>query len=101
VGVYGPNSNSVRRLLGDELTGMLNWWNFPWCIGGDFNVTQFSSERSGEPRLCPAMAELSDFMFYHGLMDLPLVGGTFIWVDSCMIYSVGILIGSCWNKVQV
>jgi hypothetical protein len=34
-------SNQDRRLLWDELAGLLNWWDLPWCIGGDFNVTQF------------------------------------------------------------
>jgi hypothetical protein len=48
VGVYGSNSGIDRRLLWDELAGILSWWSMPWCIGGDFNVTQFLSERSGE-----------------------------------------------------
>jgi hypothetical protein len=32
--VYGPNGDSDRHLLWDELVGMLSWWNMPWCIGG-------------------------------------------------------------------
>jgi len=44
-GVYSPNSNRDRRLRWDELVGMVSWWNLPWCIGGDFDVTQFPSER--------------------------------------------------------
>jgi exonuclease III len=36
--VYGPNLNRDRRLLWDELAGLLIWWNLTWCIGGEFNV---------------------------------------------------------------
>jgi hypothetical protein len=50
-GVYGLNRERDRRLLWDELAGILSWWNLPWCIGGDFNVTWFPSERSGGARL--------------------------------------------------
>lgn len=57
---------------------MLNWWSLSWCIGGDFKVTQFPSERSGEARLCPTMVEFPNFIFYQGIMDLPRVGGTLI-----------------------
>jgi hypothetical protein len=35
VGVYGPNFDRDRRLLWDDLAGMLSWWNSPWCIGLD------------------------------------------------------------------
>lgn len=49
----------------------------PWCIGGDFNVTCFPSERSGESRLCPAMGDFSDFIFDMELLDLPLEGVCF------------------------
>ena len=29
VGVYGPNGDSDKRLLWDELAGLLSWWNMP------------------------------------------------------------------------
>ncbi|KAG2724023.1 hypothetical protein I3760_02G199300 [Carya illinoinensis] len=43
-GVYGPNSNTERRGLWDELAGLCSLCSFPWCIGGDFNVTCFPSK---------------------------------------------------------
>jgi hypothetical protein len=54
-GVYGPNFDRYRRLLWDKMANMLSWWNLPWCVVGDFNVTRFPSERLGEARSCPAM----------------------------------------------
>jgi len=59
-----PNSNGDRRLLWDELADLLNWWNIPRCIEGDFNFTRFPGERSGGGRFSLAMAELSDFIFH-------------------------------------
>jgi hypothetical protein len=73
VDVYGLNSDSHRRLLWDELAGILHWWNMSWCIGGDFNVTCFPNERLGDVPLSFAMMEFSDFISDQGLMDLPLV----------------------------
>jgi hypothetical protein len=81
-GVYGPQSISSRRLLWEELAGLLSWWELPWCIGGDFNVTRFPNERSGVARFCPAMMEFSDFVSEQELMDLPLAGGTLTWSNS-------------------
>lgn len=63
VGVYKPNSDCDRTYLWEELASLISWWNMPRCIGGDFNVTWFPSERSGETRLCPDMVEFSDFIF--------------------------------------
>jgi hypothetical protein len=74
-GVYGPNIDTRRRSLWDELTGLLSWWDLPWCIGGDFNVTHFPCERSGVAHLSLAMTKFSDFISEQGLMDLPLAGG--------------------------
>jgi hypothetical protein len=53
-----------------------------WCIGGDFNVTRFPSERSGDVHFCPAMVEFLDFIFVQSLMDIPLVGGNFTWSNN-------------------
>lgn len=33
-GVYGPNPDCDRRILWDELAGLISWWDLPWCIGG-------------------------------------------------------------------
>jgi hypothetical protein len=71
--VYGPNGDSNRGLLWDELSGLMCLWNLPWCIGSDFNVIRFPSERSGGRRTSSAMKEFSNFIFEMGLMDLPLV----------------------------
>jgi hypothetical protein len=68
-----------------------NWRNWPACLvgriccdalGGDFNVTHFLSERSGEARLSPTMMQLSDFIFEQCLMDLPLVRESFTWSNN-------------------
>jgi hypothetical protein len=80
--VFGPNSDRDRRLLLDDLAGILRWWNMPWYIGNDINVTCFPSERSCGARLVSAMRELSDFVSDQGLMHLPLVGCSFTWSIS-------------------
>jgi hypothetical protein len=77
-GVYGPNHARDRRILWDELAGLMSWWIMPWCIGGDFNVTRFSSERSGVACRM-AMSDFSVFLHEQGLLDLPLAGGLFTW----------------------
>jgi hypothetical protein len=59
--VYGSDSEKDKRLLWDELVGLLNWWNLPWCIRSDFNVTRFPSEKSRVARLYPTMMEFSSF----------------------------------------
>jgi hypothetical protein len=81
-GVYGPNSNGLRRFLWEELAGLLSIWAMPWCIGGDFNATIFLRERSGGAGFRRAASEFADFIMDHGLMDLPLGGGVSTWSNS-------------------
>ncbi|KAG6650389.1 hypothetical protein CIPAW_06G040000 [Carya illinoinensis] len=59
-GVYGSNLDTYRRLVWEELAGIHNWWEIPWCIGVDFNVVRFPSEVSGCRRLRLAMEEFSE-----------------------------------------
>jgi hypothetical protein len=75
--VYGPNFGIDRRLLWEEFAGILSWWNMPWCIGGDFNAARFPSEGSREGSMS-TMRNFSDFISDQGLIDFPLVGGSFI-----------------------
>jgi hypothetical protein len=62
-GVYGPNDDRDMRELWDELAGLMSWWEMSWCIGGDFNVVQFPSERSSVTGFSAAMEKFSDFIF--------------------------------------
>lgn len=36
----GPNADPDRHYLWEELSGVFSWWEVPWCIGGDFNMTR-------------------------------------------------------------
>jgi exonuclease III len=88
-GVYGPNIDSDRLLLWDELSNIMDKWEVPWCIGGDFNVIRFPSERLGNSRFVPAMEEFSRFIFDRGLVDIPLRGGQFTWSN-----------GHSWSRID-
>jgi hypothetical protein len=68
---YRPNNDSIRRSLWEEMAGLITWWDLPWCISGDFNVTHFPNERLGEARFCTnnsTMMEFSDFISKQGLV---------------------------------
>ena len=81
-GVYSPQTDRERREMWDELSGMSSWWTSPWCVGGDFNVTQFPTERMGAAHFTPAMNDFSEFIFSLGLMDIPMEGGRFTWSNN-------------------
>lgn len=44
VGIYGPNIDSERRSMWEELAGLLSSWDLPSCIRSDFNLSCFPSE---------------------------------------------------------
>ena len=80
--VYGPNLRRGNRFLWEELYGLNSWWSVPWCVGGDFNVVRFLSERLGSNSFTATMQEFSNFISEQGLIDLPLQGGAFTWSNS-------------------
>ncbi|RVW56523.1 hypothetical protein CK203_072539 [Vitis vinifera] len=78
-GVYGPTIKRHRELFWEELGAIRGLWSDPWCIGGDFNVVRFPSERSREGRLTGSMRRFSEVIEELALKDLPLHGGLFTW----------------------
>jgi len=51
IGVYGPNDDHLRCALFEKLLLFMSSWDIPWCLGGDFNVIRFPSEKSTGGRL--------------------------------------------------
>ena len=66
----------------EELTGLISWWDVPWCLGGHFNIIRFPSERMGAASFTRATNGFSDFVSLHGLMDIHMEGGLFTWSNS-------------------
>jgi hypothetical protein len=66
----------------EELSGVFSWYEVHWCMGLHFNVTRFSNERAGLTQVASAMWEFLDFILEQGLMDIPLVGGSFTWSNN-------------------
>ena len=64
-----------RREMREELAGLIYWWNLLWCLGGDFNVIRFPSERLRAISYTQSMYEFSDFISLHGLMDILMEAG--------------------------
>ena len=87
-GVYGLNDNRERSIMWDELAGVHNWWGVSWCVGGDFNVVRFPSERTGPVAFSQAMYDFSDFIAINGLIDTLLSGGNYTWSNNREVASM-------------
>ncbi|RVX21004.1 hypothetical protein CK203_002724 [Vitis vinifera] len=73
-GVYGPTMKRYREFFWEKLGVIRGLWNDPWCIGGDFNVIRFPSERSRDGRVSSSMRRFSEVIDDLDLRDLPLRG---------------------------
>ena len=80
--VYGPFSRDGRSLIWEELSAIRGLWEDPWCIGEDFNVIRFPSERSRHGRLNHSMRQFSKFINEMELIDLPLLRSNFTWSNG-------------------
>ena len=90
-GVYSPNDNNLRRQMWDELIGIQQLWEVPWCYIGDLNIVRFPSERLGGSRLTTAMENFSEFIEELNLIDLPLKGRSYTWSsgsDQPLMYRI-------------
>jgi hypothetical protein len=80
--VYGPTRDDMRSGLWDELRDVRLQWSILWCIFGDFNVVHFPSKPPGCNRISPSMVDFSDFIESQNLVDLPLMGGSYMWCNG-------------------
>jgi len=54
-------------------------WDIPWCLGRDFNIIKFPSQRCTNFGLSLAMGEFFNFFGSYKLVDPPLEGVRFTW----------------------
>ncbi|XP_071704398.1 uncharacterized protein [Rutidosis leptorrhynchoides] len=77
VNTYGPQTDSEKRKMWDDLNDILKYDDAMWIIFGDFNEVRFSSERKNTD-FCERRAKLfNDFIKDNSLLDLPLGGRTY------------------------
>ncbi|XP_068639159.1 uncharacterized protein [Aristolochia californica] len=81
--VYGPTSYRDRSLLWEELSTLLENWNAPWLLAGDFNAIRYCHEKSPPTtRITASMRGFSDFIGGNGLDEIPLFGKNYTWTNS-------------------
>lgn len=70
--VYGLNSNEKRADLRKELyTNRVNW-NGGWCVGGNWDIIRFPSEKLGGRRISSEMKSFSYCINSHLLIRGPI-----------------------------
>ena len=87
-GVYGPNDDTQRSFLWEELLRVRARWPMTWCVVGDFNIIRYPSERLGCESFSPAMFAFLDFTESNSLVDLLLEGASFTWFKDFGIPSM-------------
>lgn len=56
--------------------------DMPWCIGGDFNSVLDSVERIRVSNNKVAIKSFNAFLFDATVVDFPLLGMTFTWLNQ-------------------
>lgn len=77
VGVYALNNVKDRRVLWRELGDIVGIWDFPGCIGGDFNIILFTEEKNRACTITRGMRNFTKFIMDWNLIDLPLCGAKY------------------------
>ena len=70
-GVYGPCRYRERGDFWEELASLYGLCRDNWCLGGDFNIVRFPSEKKGEGgnRITKGMRDFDAFINETNLRD--------------------------------
>ena len=63
----------------DELAGLYGVCSPNWCVGGDFNVIRFPSEKSNGGRETNSIKMFNEFIREAELTDPKLINASFTW----------------------
>ncbi|GJV48253.1 RNA-directed DNA polymerase, eukaryota [Tanacetum coccineum] len=71
-----------KRQLWAYIMGIINRWHGEVVVMGDFNEVCFASERHGSTFYASNAAEFNTFIANSHLIDVPLGGYSFTWLDK-------------------
>ncbi|XVF57103.1 hypothetical protein PTKIN_Ptkin06aG0176800 [Pterospermum kingtungense] len=72
--VYAPSRAAETEALWEELSQIIGAYDFPWIIGGDFNVVRREEEKIRLFFNISTLSNFSNFIEELGFIDLPLSG---------------------------
>lgn len=75
--VYGPCGYIERRHVWPELLPSLECSEEAWCMGGDFNVTNWACKRLPIGRNTRGLRLFNNFVDLANIMEIPLQNGRF------------------------
>lgn len=75
--IYGPCKHRDRRSFWEELADLYGLCGDNWCLGGDFNVVRFNSEKSNGGRETVSMRYFNGFIQETNLRDPRLLNASF------------------------
>lgn len=71
--------NKGRKRLWSEFRDIAGFSEKFWCLGGDFTVTRWSSDRSSGARITRSMRKFNRIIEELDLLEVPLSNGKFTW----------------------
>ncbi|XP_021820446.1 uncharacterized protein LOC110762145 [Prunus avium] len=81
-GIYGPCRQRDRGRFWVELAALYGLCGENWCIGGDFNVVRFVSDKSNGGGVTSSMRTFNNFINDTNLRDPRLLNASFTWSNG-------------------
>ena len=78
-GVYGPCRARDRKELWEELAGLFGLCGDRGCLGGNFNVVRYPSEKIGGGSVTRSMKDFDSFIRETNLRDIAINNSEFTW----------------------
>lgn len=79
--LYSPCDYNEREVFWKDMEELKNWWDGPFCYGGDMNAVRNSDERNRGKGDSRNTSFLNNFIYDQELVDFPLLGGAYTWSD--------------------
>lgn len=86
------NKYRDRVKFWEELAGLYWLCGSRWCIGGDFNVVRFPSEKSSGGIITHSMQRFNDFIREANLCDPSLQRAEFKWSNLSSGHLFGLIL---------